>query len=321
MKDLINDIINDLLGTYSPQEARELAFWIVEETLGVSRTQILTGYKVTKNIPNYKVILQRILKKEPIQYIFGHTEWCGLDLRVTPATLIPRPETAELVDAIAALAPSLTPSLNPSALSPYPTSLTPSLPTRGFPDGEPTANRQQADGRPTVDRRSKHTLHIRCLDVGTGSGCIAIALKKRFPDWDISAMDISSEALAVARENAQHNNADIHFFQGDIFTDEIGDFDIIVSNPPYVLDSEKSTMETNVLDYEPSTALFVPDSDPLRYYRRIAALRKAPYIAFEINRQMGADMVALMQQLGYTDIHLQKDTYGNDRILLARLDC
>lgn len=268
MDTIIQDIISDLCPTYSQEEAQELAYWILEESTGITRTQLLMGCKVTKKIPNYKVILQRILKKEPIQYIFEHTEWCGLDLRVTPATLIPRPETAELVE--------------------------------------------------TVCREIICPLNI--LDIGTGSGCIAIAIKKRHPEWSVTAMDISPEALAVARENAQRNHVQIDFILGDIFSDEIKDFDVIVSNPPYVMESEKATMENNVLDYEPHTALFVPDDDPLRYYRRIASLKKAPYLFFEINRQMGATLCTLLHELGYTDIHLQKDTYGNDRILTARIN-
>ncbi len=281
VKQILDDIITQLNRLYSRDEARELAFWILEESTGMSRTEILTADKITKKIPNYKVILQRILKKEPIQYIFGHTEWLGLDLKVTPATLIPRPETAELVATV----------------------------LRIFPDGEPTANSHASD-----------TQQIRILDIGTGSGCIAIAIKKQHPDWEVFGLDISAEALSIAQENAQRNQVDIHWLQGDIFTDEIGTFDLIVSNPPYVLESEKATMDDNVLLYEPHTALFVPDSDPLRFYRRIAHLHKAPMVAFEINQRFANEMIDLMQHEGYQSIELKKDTYGNDRILLASLD-
>lgn len=286
MDTIIQDIISDLCPTYSQEEAQELAYWILEESLGITRTQLLMGCKVTKKIPNYKVILQRILKKEPIQYIFEHTEWCGLDLRVTPATLIPRPETAELVETVCR---EINAGLTPAFIGTSPYYLPPICP-------------------------------LNILDIGTGSGCIAIAIKKRHPEWSVTAMDISPDALAVAWENAQRNHVQIDFILGDIFSDEIKDFDVIVSNPPYVMESEKATMENNVLNYEPHTALFVPDDDPLRYYRRIASLKKAPYLFFEINRQMGAALCSLLHELGYTDIHLQKDTYGNDRILTARIN-
>lgn len=277
MKEIIQHIISDLDGLYSPQEAAEIAYWIIEETTGLTRTQILTGGKVTKNISNYKVILQRIQKKEPIQYIFGHTMWMGLDLRVTPATLIPRPETAELIE-----------------------------------------NIDQLVGK--QDCPIDSSTSIRVLDIGTGSGCIAIAIKKRHPDWEVCGMDISKEALAVAQDNALQNKADVQFIKGDIFSDEIKDFDLIVSNPPYIMEQEKKEMENTVLDYEPSTALFVPDDDPLRFYRRIAEIKKAPIVVFEINQKMGAAMRELMAEQGYVDIQLKQDSYGNGRILIARLD-
>ncbi len=277
MKEIIQHIVSDLNGLYSPQEAEEIAYWIVEETTGLTRTQILTGGKVTKNISNYKVILQRIQKKEPIQYIFGHTMWMGLDLRVTPATLIPRPETAEMVEHIDTL-----------------------IETTNYP--------------------LSHSQPIRVLDIGTGSGCIAIAVKKRHPDWEIWGMDVSKEALVVAKENAEKNKADVHFIEGDVFSDEIRNFDMIISNPPYILEQEKGEMEETVLNYEPGTALFVPDDDPLRFYRRIAKIKKAPIVVFEINQKMGDAMCELMKKEGYVDIQLKRDSYENDRILTARLD-
>ena len=148
MKQLINYIISELRGFYPEEELCELAYWIIEETTGMTRTQILTADKGTKNIPNIEIILQKLRANEPIQYVFGHTEWMGLDLRVTPATLIPRPETAELVAWVL----------------------------------------QMAD-------RDKS---LRVLDIGTGSGCIALALKKSAPCWQVTGVDISQEALEVA---------------------------------------------------------------------------------------------------------------------------
>ena len=249
-----------------------------------------------------EIILQRLLKKEPIQYIFEHTLWNGLDLKVTPATLIPRPETAELVSFLSADSSEGHPKV-----------------ARRSPEGRAKVTRMSLAGLSQVSRRSVKTYQRRILDVGTGSGCIAIALQQQHPDWEVWAMDISDEALAVARENALRNHADVHFFQGDIFTDEIGHFDILVSNPPYVRDCEKIAMDTNVLAYEPASALFVPDTDPLCYYRRMAQLRCATCLYFEINEALGADMVAMLEQEGYSDIVLQQDSYGKDRFIRACL--
>lgn len=308
MKTIINDIIQRLTPTYSPNESRELAYWLLEETTGLSRTQLLTLNRDTISIPNYDSILQRLLKKEPIQYIFGHTTWCGLDLQVSPATLIPRPETAELVY-----------SLEKSLFSKQASLDAVGVPKVG-PEKTSGGARSAGDifGVTTLGTDEKTALKI--LDIGTGSGCIAILLKLRHPEYEVFAMDISPAALQIAQSNALRCSANIHFLQGDIFTDEIGHFDIIVSNPPYIRESEKPSMDSNVLDYEPHSALFVPDSDPLCFYRRIAEIKRAPLLAFEINQALGDEMVSLMQSLGYTDIQLKKDSYGNDRILLARLD-
>ena len=269
MKAFIQQIASQLEAAYPKDEAESLAWWIAEELTGLSRSQLICGYKGTTNFPNTQDIVERLLHFEPIQYIFGHTLWCGLDLKVTPATLIPRPETAELVERVERL------KVN--------------------------------------DERSK------VLDVGTGSGCIAIALKKAHPEWQITGIDISSKAIEVARENACKNKVEVEFIQKDIFSDSIGHFDIIVSNPPYIRESEKVSMRPNVLDHEPSTALFVPDEDPLKFYRRIAELKSGRHLFFEINEAFGKDLADMLGSMGYTDIHLTKDIYGKDRIIEGRM--
>ena len=275
MKALIDHITTQLLDLYPEDEARALAWWIMEETTGLSRSEILSGCKDTKNIPNLQTIIDRLHHFEPIQYIFGHTLWAGLDLKVTPDTLIPRPETAELVDRI---------------------------------------------------DRLQGPLHV--MDVGTGSGCISIALKKRHPEWQVTGIDISAEAIEVAKENAARNDVQIDFQVADIF-DSNGQirqspityhqYDIIVSNPPYICEREKATMRPNVLDYEPASALFVPDDDPLRFYRRIASLRLGKYLFFEINEVFSSELSALLTNLGYTDIQITTDIYGKPRIIEGRM--
>ena len=224
-----------------------------------------------------QAIIDRLLHFEPIQYIFGHTLWNGLDLKVTPATLIPRPETAELVE--------------------------------------------------KIERLKVKGERIKVLDVGTGSGCIAISLKKAHPEWQVTGIDISPEAIEVAKENAKRNGVKVEFKLADIF-DFNGDFDLVVSNPPYICESEKASMRPNVLNYEPATALFVPDEDPLRFYRRIAQLfARTPYtvhhtpkyLFFEINEAYPAELSAMLDGLGYTDIHITKDIYGKPRIIEGRM--
>lgn len=282
MKAIIQSIASQLQTVYPAEEAEALAWWVAEEVTGLSRTQLLCGCKGTKNIPNTQDIIERLLHFEPIQYIFGHTFWCGLDLKVTPATLIPRPETGELVEKLSVV------SRQPSAPS------------------------------------------LRVLDIGTGSGCIAIALKKRHPEWQVTGIDISAEAIEVARENARRNDAEVDFQVADIFSvakgkdcsDETGVnrlFDLVVSNPPYICEKEKKDMRRNVLDYEPATALFVPDEDPLRFYRRIAELRWGKQLFFEINEAYADEMQAMLAAQGYAEIQVMEDSYGKPRIISCRM--
>ena len=267
----ISNIQSQLESCYPEDEARSLAWWIMEEETGLSRTQLQIGCKDTTffaNMQKIQTIIDRLLHFEPIQYIFGHTLWYGLDLILTPATLIPRPETAELVDKISNIKYQIS------------------------------------------------NIKCRVLDVGTGSGCIAIALKKAHPEWQVTGIDISAETIEVAKENAVRNNVDVEFKIADIF-DFNGDFDIVVSNPPYICESEKISMKSNILDYEPGSALFVPDNDPLRFYRRIAELHLGPYLFFEINEAYPNEVSAMLDELGYTDIRVTNDMYGKPRIVQA----
>ena len=268
MISIIHQIASQLQAVYPADEAEALAWWIAEETTGLSRTQLLCGCKGTKKIPNTQDIINRLLHFEPIQYIFGHTLWGGLDLKVTPATLIPRPETAELVEKITHL--------------PFPITNHP----------------------------------LRLLDIGTGSGCIAIALKKHHPEWEVTGIDISAEAIEVAKENAQRNKVKVAFEVADI-CDLNGSFDVIVSNPPYICEKEKKAMRPNVLDFEPASALFVPDDDPLLFYRTIAEKHLGRYLFFEINEAYPEQMRAMLRASGYTDIQITADSYGKARILQA----
>ena len=293
VKQKINYIISQLRGYYPEEELCELAYWIIEESTGMTRNDILFGCKgTTKNAHvqekllnvDIESILDKLRAHVPVQYIFGHTLWMGLDLRVTPVTLIPRPETAELVEWIL--------------------------------------------------RSVARDTHTRVVDIGTGSGCIAIALKQRAPLWQVTGVDISEEALAVAQENALRNHVEVSWQQADILSDEVmrrlGDeakgerrWDIIVSNPPYICEKEKKDMEARVLDYEPHSALFVPDTDPLLFYRKIATLSAKSegelYLFFEINEAYGSEVCAMLREMGYTDVELKHDMYGKARMVRGRI--
>lgn len=225
-------------------------------------------------------ILQGLADHMPIQYLLGKAYFYGMDFDVTPAVLIPRPETAELVDIIL------------------------------------------KDVRDNGD----HT-DLKVLDIGTGSGAIAIALARnlRFPD--VYALDVSPDALEVARHNAELTRTRIKFLQEDILTaqpprTDCDTFDVVVSNPPYVLESEKKDMERNVLDYEPHLALFVPDSDPLRFYRPTAAiaaqiLRRGAKLYLEINPLCSTDIQQLLRDSGFDEIQIMTDSQGQRRFAVA----
>lgn len=269
MKILINHIISELRGFYPEEELRELALWIIEEATSMTRTQIITT-NATAEIPNLDAIIEQLRMHKPIQQIFGHTLWMGLDLCVTSDTLIPRPETAELVEWVLA----------------------------------------QCD--------TTQSLHI--ADIGTGSGCIAIALKKQCPKWHVHGYDISQEALKIAHENAISNAIDVDFQQLDILSETIEQHDIIISNPPYICHHEKAEMLPRVLDYEPHTALFVPDDDPLLFHRRIASLKAGKNLFFEINEAYGQEVCKMMIEMGYQNVELKHDIYGKARMVFGRIE-
>ena len=167
---------------------------------------------------------------------------------------------------------------------------------------------------------------FRIWDIGTGSGCIAIALAKHIANAEVIAFDISEEALQIAKENAESNNVQVTFVQDDILNPQSEFFsqpvDLVVSNPPYVCDSERVTMESNVLDWEPENALFVPDDDPLRFYRKILELAKAQlppggHVWFEINERMGGDMVRACHEMGFAEAEILLDFAEKPRFCRA----
>lgn len=275
MKTIAKQINEVLTGNYPTGEITALTRIIATELLGVSQMAYFLKDDVTLTAEQETLLdnaIERLKKQEPIQYILGYSDFCGLRFKVTPATLIPRPETSELVEWIAS----------------------------------------EAAGRESI------------LDIGTGSGCIAVSLAHKMPQSKVTAWDISNDALAVAAENSKANGCVVTFEQVDILAYEpTGEqFDIIVSNPPYIKENEKEAMHANVLDWEPHTALFVPNNDPLLFYRTIAEkgltlLKPGGSLYFEINRAHGKDTVDMLAAFGYTSIELRKDFADNDRMIRA----
>lgn len=227
-------------------------------------------------IEKWNAVLHQLEQQKPIQYIFGRAHFYGLEFEVNENTLIPRPETEELVE--------------------------------------------------WIIEENNAKVNISVLDIGTGSGCIAISLAKNLTDATVSAIDVSDDALAVAKRNAAHNNAEVNFILRDILAAESlpQQYDVIVSNPPYVRNLEKDDIKDNVLKYEPHLALFVEDNDPLLFYRKIALLAKG-YLSpggrlyFEINQYLGQETIAMLEDYGFKNITLRKDIYGNDRMIAANI--
>ena len=274
-----------LRANYPDSEIENFFFWTLEEILGIQRIDFVLQKNNAvdyQNIDRIKKVIQRLRNEEPIQYIFGSTEFYGLLFNVSTDTLIPRPETEELVEWI----------IETVKQDEYLSSLS----------------------------------ELRILDIGTGTGCIAITLTKLIPSANTTAVDISKNALTVAESNSALNEVNVHFVISNVLelSSLENEFDIIVSNPPYVRNLEKIEIKNNVLKYEPDTALFVEDNDPLLFYRKIGklsleSLNPNGYLFFEINQYLGKEMVDLLSDLGYQHIELRKDVFGNDRMTRCQL--
>jgi release factor glutamine methyltransferase len=283
MKEAQHYIRETLDGLYSAEEKDSLMWLVLEHVSHRPRSRLLaeSGFRLSpEERERIRAIVGRLLLSEPVQYILGEAFFYGHTFQVNRDTLIPRPETEELVSII---------------LSDYATK-------KG----------------------------CRLLDIGTGSGCIALSLAKHLPDANVFALDISAEVLEIAKENARLLEVEnVFFFQADILSSQDwvslcqGPFDCIVSNPPYIRKMEKGSMERNVLEYEPETALFVPDDDPLLFYRTISnsgldLLKPEGSIYFEINAGCGSEMIELMTQAGYRSVELIQDLSGKDRIIKVK---
>lgn len=261
------------LAIYDIRESESLVTWLFEHHLGWRRSDILNKVDEASFPPKLFKDFERMKAGEPIQYILGKGPFYGREFLVTPATLIPRNETEELVHLI-------------------------------------------------IKENRKTGLKI--LDVGTGTGCIPITLALEMANPEVFAVDISEEALEIARQNSDLLNSNVIFSTCDILTQapEVSELDILVSNPPYIPVQEKNQMHKNVLDFEPELALFVSNEDPLIFYRTIAEkgkqlLKRGGKLYFEINEKYGNQVADLLQELGYSEVKVLKDLNEKDRIAKA----
>lgn len=275
LKEYRTFFLEKLTPLYGILEAESLFHIALEELKGWKRVDLIVHPDeiiTTAELEKWNNVLNQLERQKPIQYIFGKAHFYGLEFEVNSSTLIPRPETEELVELIVS------------------------------------------------ENRGRGSINI--LDIGTGSGCIAVSLAKALPDAKVSALDVSAEALETARRNAANNNVGIAFLHEDILKAQVlpGTFEVIVSNPPYVRHLEKKEIKNNVLDYEPHLALFVEDNDALLFYRKIALLAKGNLppggkLYFEINQYLGNETAELLEQMHFSNVRLIKDIYGNNRMI------
>ena len=285
-------------GNMSEGEAKAVALMLLEKVAGLptAKALIADGNDLLCRRQSLLELAARVAQGEPVQYVLGEADFCGLTLKVKPGVLIPRPETEELVNWIV----------------------------------------ETLHTKQSVVNCQLSTVNCQLLDIGTGSGCIAVALAKKLKEAEVEAWDVSDDALEIARENAKRNGVQVKTSKVDVLDinpnyqlstlncqlSPLTSYNIIVSNPPYICEEEKAEMERNVLEHEPRLALFVPDDDPLLFYRRIAELglsllKEKGLLFFEINRRFGEEVVKMLQGKGYREVELRQDMFGNDRMVKA----
>ena len=272
-RQLFQKLLRDFSTGTIRAEKEAILLWLLENKLGLSRTEIMAGTSITVDGSSFDGFIDRLNHHEPLQYILEETEFFGRTFSVDQSVLIPRPETELLIKDI--------------------------------------LNHFEGTGH-----------NVKLLDIGTGSGCIAITLALELPPARIFATDISSDALATAAENAKRLGAHVHFTLQNILTDRISEIqlDAVVSNPPYVMESEKADMEKNVVMYEPSVALFIPDSNPLLFHKAIAekarySLKSGGLLLTEINALLGKETAAMFESMGYGNVKIIKDLEGKERFV------
>lgn len=283
------EICRRLSDVYDVREAKAVARILIEELFALSYADIICGEVEKLNAASEKRLeeaLLRLMAGEPLQYVLGYADFAGLRFGVAPGVLIPRPETEWLVDRAEAIVGQ---GSDDASAMPH-------------DEGEP-----------------------RILDIGTGSGCIAVSVKKRLPQAYVEAWDISEDALNIAKNNATRLSANVEFKQRDALKALVGEqsWNCIVSNPPYICLSESGAMEKNVLEHEPHTALFVPDDDPLLFYRAIGGyavktLLPGGVLLFECNTRYAQATADMLLNIGMEQAKVVDDCFGKPRFVEAR---
>lgn len=294
-----NQLWKRLTAIYNEREAQAIVRTVLDALFGMSLTDICLG-KVTQlsadDTTRLEKIMQRLEKSEPVQYVLGAEWFAGRLFDVAPGVLIPRPETEDLVKWTCDEAKEK--------------------------EKEDNSKEERGKEEKEVSKKGEEAPHPSILDIGTGSGCIAITVALALPQARVTAWDISTDALAIAAGNAHRLGASVRFEHQDTLNapDDEERWDVIVSNPPYICDKERADMSDNVLSYEPELALFVPDSAPLLFYRAIAryaskALKPGGRLLFETNTAYAHEVAQAMADEGFTAIEVRNDCFGKPRMV------
>lgn len=343
-----NQLWKRLTAIYNEREAQAIVRTVLDALFGMSLTDICLG-KVTQlsadDTTRLEKIMQRLEKSEPVQYVLGAEWFAGRLFDVAPGVLIPRPETEDLVKWACDEAKEKEKEDNSKeerdkeeeevskkreALKKEEQPLSSPLKEEkeGLRKGEDASQKEEQllssllKNNKEVSKKGEEAPHPSILDIGTGSGCIAITVALALPQARVTAWDISTDALAIAAGNAHRLGASVRFEHQDALSapDDEERWDVIVSNPPYICDRERADMSDNVLSYEPELALFVPDNDPLLFYRAIAryaskALKPGGRLLFETNTAYAHEVAQTMADEGFIAIEVRNDCFGKPRMV------
>lgn len=324
-RELYNQVWTSVAPLYDHPEPVAIAERICAELYGFDRfgmTLMPSAEVEGFEIEPFERVLQRLSEGCPVQYVVGHTEFCDLRFVVREGVLVPRPETEELVRLIVsewgAVGSKIATNDTPTARDENPTTHTD---TKTAQTDNPTA---QTDNS-TAQTENPTARPLRLMDVGTGSGAIAVSLAKLIEGARVTAVDVSEDALAVASENAQANGANVEFVRADIFDFEptAESLDVVVSNPPYIPLREREQMAVNVTSYEPSLALFVPDDSPIIFYERIADVALGALVAggglyFEVHEKYATEVAQSLVCRGFVEVKITNDIFSKPRIVSCR---